>query len=75
MSGAPSGSPGGSQDQEFMVRIPPRNEQKKYHIMKFNASLNIDPAKWTQVEPYYAKFNLATSSLVRDTDIWDNFSF
>jgi hypothetical protein len=42
-------SPGGSQEQEFTVRIPARNERKSYHMMKFNASLNIDTSKWTQV--------------------------
>lgn len=36
------------QEQEFTVRVPPRNERKKYHVMKFNASLNIDFSKWTQ---------------------------
>lgn len=35
--------------QEFNVRMPVRNAKKKYHIMKFNASLNIDPTKWSQV--------------------------
>ena len=42
-------SPGTSQEQEFMVRIPARNERKNYHMMKFNASLNVDTSKWTQV--------------------------
>jgi len=37
-----------SQEQEFTVRVPPRDERKKYHVMKFNASLNIDFSKWTQ---------------------------
>ena len=36
-------------EQEFTVRIPPRNEKKNYHIMKFNASMNVDVGKWTQV--------------------------
>jgi len=36
------------QEQEFTVRVPPRDERKKYHVMKFNASLNIDFSKWTQ---------------------------
>ena len=36
-------------DQEFTVRIPPRNEKKNYHIMKFNANLKVDAGKWTQV--------------------------
>jgi len=37
-----------AQEQEFTVRVPPRDERKKYHVMKFNASLNIDFSKWTQ---------------------------
>ena len=36
-------------EQEFTVRIPPRNEKKNYHIMKFNANLNVDVGKWSQV--------------------------
>ena len=36
-------------EQEFTVRIPPRNEKKNYHIMKFNANMNVDVGKWTQV--------------------------
>ena len=44
-----SASPGGSHDQEFQVRIPARSDKKNYHVMKFNQSLNMDTAKWTQV--------------------------
>jgi len=36
-------------EQEFTVRIPARNEKKNYHIMKFNASMNVDVGKWNQV--------------------------
>jgi len=36
-------------EQEFTVRIPQRNEQKKYYVMKFNSSLGIDVSKWNQV--------------------------
>ena len=36
-------------EQEFTVRIPPRNEKKNYHIMKFNANLKVDVGKWNQV--------------------------
>ena len=36
-------------EQEFRVRIPTRNARKSFHIMKFNASMKMDPAKWTQV--------------------------
>jgi len=35
-------------EQVVSVRVPPRDENKKYHIMKFNASLNVDFAKWGQ---------------------------
>ena len=35
-------------EQEFSVRVPSREETKKFHVMKFNASLNVDFSKWTQ---------------------------
>jgi len=35
-------------EQEFSVRVPNREENKKYHVMKFNASLNVDFSQWTQ---------------------------
>ena len=35
-------------EQEFTVRVPPREENKKYHVMKFRASLNQEFNKWTQ---------------------------
>jgi hypothetical protein len=34
--------------QEFTVRVPARDEKKKYHVMKFSGSQNIDFSKWTQ---------------------------
>lgn len=38
------------QEQEFTVRVPPRNKQKSFHIMKFRSSTkNTDPAQWSQV--------------------------
>ena len=43
-------------DQEFIVRIPARIERKKYHIMKFNASMNVDVGKWSQVNIYIGQF-------------------
>ena len=54
MASSPGSSAGASvaaasAEQEFVVRIPAKNEKKNYHIMKFNASLNIDAAKWSQV--------------------------
>ena len=33
----------------LLKKIVIRDERKKYHVMKFNASLNIDFSKWTQV--------------------------
>ena len=35
-------------EQEFTVRVPSRDEAKKFHIMKFNKSLNVDFSKWQQ---------------------------
>ena len=34
-------------EQEFVVRVPQREENKKYHVMKFPASINQDFSKWT----------------------------
>ena len=34
-------------EQEFVVRVPQREENKKYHVMKFRASLNQDYSMWT----------------------------
>ena len=39
-------------EQEFTVRIPPRNEKKNYHIMKFNANLKVNVGEWSQVRVY-----------------------
>ena len=35
--------------QEFTVKIPERNDNKDYYVMKFNSSLGVDVAKWNQV--------------------------
>jgi len=35
-------------EQEFVVRVPPRDDNKRFHVMKFNASNNVDFSKWTQ---------------------------
>ena len=35
--------------QEFTVKIPERNDNKDYYVMKFNSSLGVDVAKWSQV--------------------------
>ncbi|CAH2099467.1 unnamed protein product [Euphydryas editha] len=45
-------TPGSSQVgsvQEFKIRVP-KNVKKKYHVMRFNATLNVDFAKWTNVK-------------------------
>ncbi len=42
-----SASPGQAREQEFRVRIGARNRKKTYQVLKFNASLRMDPAKWT----------------------------
>ena len=34
-------------EQEFVVRVPPRDDSKKFHVMKFNASYNQEISKWT----------------------------
>ena len=34
-------------EQEFVVRVPPRDDTKKFHVMKFNASYNQESSKWT----------------------------
>ncbi|XP_026484322.1 general transcription factor IIF subunit 1 [Vanessa tameamea] len=44
----PSSSQAGSV-QEFKIRVP-KNVKKKYHVMRFNATLNVDFAKWTNVK-------------------------
>ena len=36
-------------EQQFTVKIPERNEDKKYYVMKFNSNLGVDVAKWNQV--------------------------
>ncbi|XP_061720842.1 general transcription factor IIF subunit 1 isoform X1 [Cydia pomonella] len=35
--------------QEFKIRVP-KNVKKKHHVMRFNATLNVDFGKWTQVK-------------------------
>ena len=34
-------------EQEFVVRVPARDETRKYHVMKFRNSLNQDFSKWS----------------------------
>ncbi|XP_041974604.1 general transcription factor IIF subunit 1 [Aricia agestis] len=45
----PSGSQPAASVQEFKIRVP-KNVKKKYHVMRFNATLNVDFAKWTHVK-------------------------
>lgn len=35
--------------QEFNIRVP-KNIRKKHHVMRFNATLNVDFAKWRNVK-------------------------
>jgi len=37
------------QEQEFVVRVPNSTENKSFHVMKYNASNNIDFSTWSQV--------------------------
>lgn len=50
MSAPPPAAPAATEPrvQEYKVRIPSRNKRKSFHIMKFNASMNVDPQKWKQ---------------------------
>ena len=34
-------------EQDFVLRVLQREENKKYHVMKFRASLNQDYSMWT----------------------------
>ncbi|XP_077285665.1 transcription factor IIFalpha [Arctopsyche grandis] len=53
MSSNPSTSaaatPPGTTVQEFKIRVP-KNGKKKHHVMRFNATLNVDFAQWSQVK-------------------------
>lgn len=35
--------------QEFTIRVP-KNVKKKHHVMRFNATLNVDFSKWAHVK-------------------------
>ncbi|XP_076670825.1 transcription factor IIFalpha [Andrena cerasifolii] len=35
--------------QEFSIRVP-KNNKKKHNVMRFNATLNVDFSKWSQVK-------------------------
>lgn len=35
--------------QEYIVRVP-KPDKKRYHVMKFNSSLNVDFASWSQAK-------------------------
>ncbi|CAH1381270.1 general transcription factor IIF subunit 1 isoform X1 [Tenebrio molitor] len=35
--------------QEYTIKVP-KNVQKRYHVMRFNGTLDVDFAKWTQVK-------------------------
>ncbi|XP_012541502.1 general transcription factor IIF subunit 1 [Monomorium pharaonis] len=38
-----------STEQKFSIRVP-KNSKKKYNVMRFNATLNVDFSKWNQVK-------------------------
>lgn len=42
-------TPSNASVQEFKIRVP-KNVKKKHHVMRFNATLNVDFAKWSQVK-------------------------
>ncbi|KAL0111695.1 hypothetical protein PUN28_013115 [Cardiocondyla obscurior] len=48
-SSGPSKSSVTSSVQEFSIRVP-KNSKKKHNVMRFNATLNVDFSKWTQVK-------------------------
>ncbi len=41
-----------SNEQEFVVKLAPRDAKKNFHIMKFHNALKVDPGTWTQVINY-----------------------
>ncbi|KAJ0181450.1 hypothetical protein K1T71_003535 [Dendrolimus kikuchii] len=45
----PGSSQGSGTVQEFKIRVP-KNVKKKYHVMRFNATLNVDFSKWSHVK-------------------------
>lgn len=46
---ASSSQPQPSNVQEFNIRVP-KNLRKKHHVMRFNATLNVDFAQWRMVK-------------------------
>lgn len=44
-----SGSSAPTTVQEFVIRVP-KNLKKKYHVMRFNATLNVDFTQWRTVK-------------------------
>ncbi|KAG8232357.1 hypothetical protein J437_LFUL008825 [Ladona fulva] len=48
MSSAQAGN-SATTEQEYVIRVP-KNNTKKYHVMRFNSVLNVDFAKWNQVK-------------------------
>ncbi|XP_014681393.1 PREDICTED: general transcription factor IIF subunit 1-like isoform X2 [Priapulus caudatus] len=48
-SSTTSSVPPGTTVQEFVVKVP-KETSKKYDVMKFNGSYNVDMAKWNQVQ-------------------------
>ncbi|GAB0088102.1 Transcription initiation factor IIF subunit alpha [Sergentomyia squamirostris] len=48
-SGQGSSSATAANVQEFVIRVP-KNLKKKHHVMRFNATLNVDFAQWKMVK-------------------------
>lgn len=48
-SSAPAPLPPGTSVQEFVIRVPKTNK-KKHHVMRFNATLNVDFTHWKGVK-------------------------
>ncbi|XP_055676810.1 general transcription factor IIF subunit 1 [Lutzomyia longipalpis] len=49
-AGQSSGAAGNAPNiQEFVIRVP-KNLKKKHHVMRFNATLNVDFAQWKMVK-------------------------
>jgi len=49
MSALAAGQPSQNSVQEYTVRIPNHDDDKTFHVMKFNNSQNIDFTQWNQV--------------------------
>lgn len=48
-SATASGGSAPAHVQEFVIRVP-KNIRKKHHVMRFNATLNVDFSQWRMVK-------------------------